>query len=166
MTSTVASANSQAAPIAMIFAFNDRFVVPALDGLTQQELWRALTPHNNPLLWIVGHVVQTRATVLGMLGEHVDTGWGKLFDRGARIGDPGQYPSGSEVAKAMGEITPRLHAALARLGPEQLNRPASLPIPGITTLTDELAFFALHESYHVGQLAYVRKGLGYPGLAG
>ena len=166
MTSTVASSNYQAAPIAMIFAFNDSFVVQALDGLTQEELWRAPNPHNNPLLWIAGHVVQTRATVLGMLGEQVDTGWGKLFDRGAKIGNARQYPSGHEVVKVMGEISPRLHAALARLAPEQLNRPASLPIPGITTLTDELAFFALHESYHVGQLAYIRKGLGYPGMAG
>ena len=33
-------------------------------------------------------------------------------------------------------------------------------------VADELAFFSLHDSYHVGQLAYVRKGLGYPGLAG
>ena len=86
--------------------------------------------------------------------------------RGARIGDPKDYPSGPEVARTMREISPRLHAALAALEDEKLNRPASLPIPGIKTLTDELAFFALHDAYHVGQLAYIRKGLGYPGLAG
>jgi DinB superfamily len=166
MTSTAASASSPAAPVAMIFAFNDRFVVQALDGLTQEELWRAPTTHNNPLLWVAGHVVQTRATVLGILGEQVNTGWGSLFDRGAKIGDAKQYPSGRDVAKLMRDISPRLHGALAKLGPEYLNRPASLPIPGITTLGDELAFFALHESYHIGQLAYIRKGLGYPALAG
>jgi hypothetical protein len=26
------------------------------------------------------------------------------------------------------------------------------------------AFFAYHEAYHIGQMAYVRKWLGYPGL--
>jgi hypothetical protein len=41
-----------------------------------------------------------------------------------------------------------------------------MAIPGLKTMTDELAFFALHDAYHAGQLAYVRKGLGYPGLAG
>ena len=44
--------------------------------------------------------------------------------------------------------------------------PTRLQVPGTKTMADELAFFALHESYHVGQLAFVRKGLGYPGLAG
>lgn len=160
------SANTSAAPIALIFAFNDPFVLQALEGLTHEELWRRLTASNNPLLWVAGHIAQTRAMVLQLLGEQAETGWGSLFDRGAKIGDPKQYPSGSEVARVMSEVSPRLYAALAALQDGQLNRPASLQIPGLKTLTDELAFFALHDAYHVGQLAYVRKGLGYPGLAG
>ena len=162
---TTRTANSSAAPIALIFAFNDPFVPQALDGLTPEELWRPLAKSTNPLLWVAGHIVQTRAMVLQMLGQQAETGWGTLFDRGAKIGDPKDYPSGPEIARGMTEISPRLHDALAALKDEQLNRPASLPIPGLKTLTDELAFFALHESYHVGQLAYVRKGLGYPGMA-
>jgi uncharacterized damage-inducible protein DinB len=118
------------------------------------------------MLWVAGHVVQTRAVVLQMLGEHVDTGWGNLFDRGAKVGEAGRYPSGTEVARVIREVSPRLHATLAGLKDEQLSRPASQGIPGIQTLADELAFFALHDSYHVGQMAYIRKGLGYPGLAG
>lgn len=158
--------NTAAAPIAMVFSFNEHFVLQALEGLTEEELWRAPSSHNNPLPWVAGHVVQTRATVLQMLGESVDTGWGNLFDRGAKIVDAKQYPSGAEVARVMREVSPRLRSALETLGEEQLNRPASLPIPGIQSVGDELAFFALHDAYHVGQLAYIRKGLGYPGLAG
>ena len=162
---TTTTANTAAAPIAMIFAFSDSLVLHALEGLSHEELWRPLTTSNNPLLWVAGHIVQTRALVLQILGEPVETGWGNLFERGARIGNPAEYPSGPEVARMMREISPRLHSALANLQDEQLNRPSSLPIPGLKTLTDELAFFALHDAYHVGQLAYVRKGLGYPGLA-
>jgi hypothetical protein len=84
MTSTAASTTSPAAPVAMIFSFNDGFVRQALEGLTQEELRRAPTIHNNPLLSVAGHVVQTRATVLEVLGEQVDTGWGNLFARGRK----------------------------------------------------------------------------------
>jgi uncharacterized damage-inducible protein DinB len=164
MTTTIA--DTAAAPIAMIFTFSDSLVLQALEGLTHEELWRPLTTSNNPLLWVAGHIVQTRAMVLQILREQAETGWGNLFYRGAKVGNPKDYPSGSEVARVMREISPRLHTALAALQDEQLNRPASLPIPGLKTLTDELALFALHDAYHVGQLAYVRKGLGYPGLAG
>jgi uncharacterized damage-inducible protein DinB len=163
---TTTAAGTAAVPIAIIFAFNDYFVLQALEGLTQEELWRAPTSHNNSMLWVAGHVAQTRASVLQMLGEQIDTGWGNLFDRGAKVEDRKQYPSGPEVARVLREVNPRLRAALSALTDEQLNRPASLPIPGLKTFTDELAFFALHDSYHVGQLAYIRKSLGYPELAG
>lgn len=166
---TSATMSPVAAPIATIFAINDAFVWQALSGLTQEQLWKAPTDRNNGLLWIAGHVVQTRALVLKLLGEPVDTGWGTLFDRGAQaatVADAGRFPSGSEIERVMREVTPRLHAKLASLDDTSLAAPARLQVPGTKTVADELAFFALHDSYHVGQLSYVRKGLGYPGLAG
>ena len=78
---TTAITSVVAAPIAMIFSFNDDLVLRALEGLTQDELWKAPTDRNNAMLWVAGHVVQTRAMVLQLLGEQMDTGWGKLFDR-------------------------------------------------------------------------------------
>jgi uncharacterized damage-inducible protein DinB len=166
---TTATTSPVAAPIATIFAINDGFVLPALEGLTRDELWKAPTERNNAMLWIAGHVVQTRAAILQFLGEVADTGWGKLFDRGAPAATTDgadHYPSHEDIQKAMREITPRLHAKLASLDDAYLAGPARLQVPGTKTVADELAFFALHESYHVGQLAYVRKGLGYGGLAG
>ena len=166
---TTATTSPVAAPIATIFAINDGFALPALEGLTHNELWTAPTDRNNTMLWIAGHVVQTRAMILQLLGDPFETGWGKMFDRGApaaRGADADRYPSRDDVEKAMREITPRLHAKLASLDDTYLAGPARLQVPGTKTVADELAFFALHESYHVGQLSYIRKGLGYPGLAG
>ena len=84
---TTATTSAMAAPVAMIFAINDDLVFRALEGLTHAELWHAPTDRNNPMLWVAGHVVQTRAVVLQLLGEPVETGWGDVFDRGATIGD-------------------------------------------------------------------------------
>jgi uncharacterized damage-inducible protein DinB len=166
---TTATPSAVAAPIATIFAINDGFVLPAIAGLTHDELWKAPTDRNNGMLWIAGHVVQTRAMILQVLGESVDTGWGKLFDRSApaaKLDDAERYPPASDIERVMREVTPRLHAKLASLDDTYLAAPARMQVPGTKTVADELAFFALHESYHVGQLAYVRKGLGHPGLAG
>lgn len=163
---TIANAVTATAPITTIFAINNSLVPGALDGLSDKELWSAPTPRNNAMLWVAGHVVQTRALVLQILGEPIDTGWGKVFDRGATVGKASQYPSGSEIARVMAEITPRLMAKLASLDDETLAKSATIGVPGTKTLADELAFFALHDSYHIGQMVYIRKGLGYPGLAG
>jgi uncharacterized damage-inducible protein DinB len=150
----------------MIFAFNEPFVYQAPNGLTEDELRRAPSDRNNNMLWVAGHIVHTRATVLSFLGDPVDTGWGKLFDRGAALVDAAQYPTGDQIERVMRNVSPRLNARLTSLTDDVLTRPATLQVPGTTTLSDELAFFALHESYHVGQLSFIRKSLGYPGLAG
>jgi DinB superfamily len=163
---TPATTSATAAPVAMIFSFNDDFLFRALDGLTPPQLWQRPTERNNPMAWVAGHLVQSRATVLRLLGDPVDTGWGSLFDRGATIGETSQYPPRDEIERVMREVTPRLHAKLASLDDASLARPASFGLPFAKTLSDELAFFALHESYTVGQLSYIRKALGYPGLAG
>ncbi len=104
--------------------------------------------------------------VLGFLGDPVDTGWGKLFDRGAGLVDATQYPTRDQIEGVMRDVSPRLNAKLTSLTDEVLTRPATMQVPGTKTVADELAFFAFHDSYHIGQLSYIRKSLGYPGLAG
>ena len=163
---TTATKSTVIAPIAMTFLLNDDLALRALDGLTQEELWRAPTDRNNAMLWVAGHVVQTRAMVLGQLGEPVDTGWGDLFERGAKVSDAKRYPERDEIERVMRDVASRLQTKLASLGNEYLAGPATMQLPNATTMADQLAFFALHDSYHVGQMAYIRKSLGYAGIAG
>jgi uncharacterized damage-inducible protein DinB len=163
---TTAATSAIAGPIAMIFAVNEDFVLGALNGLPHEEMWHAPSDRNNAMLWVAGHVVQTRVTILGFLGEPLDTGWGKVFDRGAALVDASQYPSRDEIERVMRDVSPRVRAKLMSLNDESLTRPATMQLPGTKTVADELAFFAFHDSYHVGQMVYIRKSLGYPGLAG
>jgi uncharacterized damage-inducible protein DinB len=130
-------------------------------------LWQRPTDNSNPMLWIAGHVVQTRAALLKLLGEPFDTGWGDLFARGAALQDRARYPSRGDIDPVMRDVTARLHTKLAALDDDQLAGPATGPaFPNAQTVADQIAFLALHESYHVGQLAYLRKALGYPPLVG
>src|SRR5262249_14282408 len=57
---TMAMCSAVAAPIATIFAANDDLALRALDGLTPQQMWEAPTNRDNAMLWLAGHLVQTR----------------------------------------------------------------------------------------------------------
>jgi hypothetical protein len=166
MTTVTASEHSVVRPIAMIFSLNDDLVFRALDGLSPEELWRAPTARNNAMLWIAGHVVQTRIRLLQMLGEVFETGWGGLFDRGAAVGDTATYPPRTEIERVLREVSPLLQTRLSSLTDEFLAGPPTIQLPGATTMADQIGFFALHDAYHVGQMSYVRKSLGYPSLVG
>jgi len=163
---TTAMASAVATPIAMIFATNDILVLRALDGLTPQQLWEAPTDRNNAMLWIAGHLVQTRAQLLGVLGESFDTGWGDRFNRGAVVGAADGYPPREQIERVMGDVSQRLQAKLAALSDVQLAQPPAAAIAGAKTIADQVALFAFHDSYHVGQMAFIRKALGFPALAG
>ena len=111
------------------------------------------------MLWVAGHLVQTRATVLRQLGDSIDTGWGAAFDRGASIGDAGRYPARDEIERVMRDVSERLRSRLASVDDAFLTGPATIQVPGVTTMAEQLAFFALHDTYHVGQMVFLAKHL-------
>jgi hypothetical protein len=152
--------------MAKIFAINDDIVGRAVDGLTDEQLWMRLTERNNPMMWIVGHFVQTRVELLALLGERIDTGWGNRFVRGTSVGDRALYPPREDVQRVMNDVSRLLQAKLATLDDDQLRQPPAMAVPGAGTLAEGIAGFALHDCYHVGQMGYIRKALGYPALAG
>ena len=158
--------NSVLSPLAGIFSINDLLITRALDGLDEQQLWRRTTEHTNPLLWIVGHVVQTRAHARALFGEPLDTGWGGLFEQGALVQEASRYPALSAMSEKRTAITTALMDTLASMTADALAGPPIGPAPpGAKTVADQIGFFAMHDSYHVGQLGYIRKALGKPGIA-
>lgn len=158
------TSSSLVAPLETIFRINDDLLSRALDDVRDDQLWNRPTDKNNPMLWVVGHIAQTRAILLGLIGQPFETGWGDLFARGSSIGDRDKYPAIEQIRRVLAEINENLYPALQSLDEERLAQ----PFPGVPGRTgaDQIAGFAMHDSYHVGQLAYVRKGLGYSAVAG
>jgi len=157
-----------AAPLAWIFTANTQLLVKAFDDVGDDQLWHRPSQQNNPILWIAGHMVGTRALILQLLGDAYDTGWGPQFGRGAVLGHESTYPSKDEVLRVHREVAARLQAKLHTLSLEDLAREVTAgPKPfGVKTVGEQLGFLAMHDSYHLGQVAYVRKALGLSGLVG
>jgi uncharacterized damage-inducible protein DinB len=155
------------APIAYIFQANDGLIRQTLSDLPADALWKQPGGQGNSIMWIVGHITQTRAGLLSLLGERASTGWGELFRRGAQRQDPSAYPE-PQAIKAVGvDLSKRLHAKLDTITEGELGSPVTaVKLPNVHTVLDALAFFAFHEAYHVGQLGYVKKALGYTAIAG
>ena len=105
--------------------------------------------------------------MLGLLEEPFDTGWTDLFTRGSAPHEASSYPSKDDIDKTHRQIVDRLRARFNLLTEADLAAPArGKQVPGSRTVGDQLAFLAFHESYHIGQLAYVRKALGHSAIAG
>jgi len=154
-------------PVAFILAANDSLADRSFIGVKPEDVWTRPTPHTNSILWIYAHMAATRARMLNVLGDDYDPGLGESFGRGAEVQDAGSYPTREKINEVSREVNARLFAKLAAVGDAELAREATGPRPpSAQTVGEQLAFFALHDAYHVGQLAYVRKALGLPGVVG
>ena len=147
--------------IQSMFKTNEELFKRTIDDVPDDKWLTQMDDASNHLLWIVGHMLVTRANVPRIMGEQWSAPWEKLFVRGAKRVSPDEYPSPVEMRNAWDELSETLSKAFATAKPEALASPAK---PGAPTLDGTLAgtvgFLCLHETYHLGQLGYLHKWLG------
>ena len=148
-----------------MFKTNTDLVKKATGDIPADQWLRKPGDSSNHLLWVMGHLVWSRGNILRTLGEDWSLPWEKHFARGAALADESQYPNAEEIRQAWSDVTKRLAACLANVPAEVLEKPYDKPtFDG--KLSGFVAFLAFHETYHVGQLSYLRKWLGHGQLVG
>ena len=154
-------------PLALIFKLNNNLIARSLDGLSDEDVWRQPSGSGNPIGWIVGHLTETRAGVLSEMGMSFDCGWSRVFQRGSALQNRTGYPARTAIESAWKATHAAMRDAFAHVTNERLVGPVSRrPVPGVEHLIDLIAFCGFHESYHVGQVGFIRKQLGHSSIAG
>lgn len=153
------------APSVALFGINSRLFEKAVHGLSPEELVRSVSEASNPILWIAGHVANTRFGLCAMLGRKLHRPWGDIFNRSAARPPADGYPELSVILGAWAAVGAILMARFEELTDAELQAPPPRPFPiPDGSMRGTIAFLAYHEGYHIGQMAYVRKWLGFPGL--
>jgi uncharacterized damage-inducible protein DinB len=149
---------------ALIHRSTHRLLHRALEGITPEQA-AAPRPGTNTILWIACHVVSVRAGFLRGLGGPAGPSWTKQFPRG---GDPAavtEWPSLEQLRATWDEVHAAYVERLEALTAAEVA--AATKIPGLDdTLMGALGLAALHDCYHVGQIAMARRSLGFDRLVG
>jgi hypothetical protein len=150
------------ANIAGMFKTNSDIVNKAIADVTPEHWFQKPGEDSNHLMWVMGHLVVHRGRALKTLGVSWNNPWSTLFDRGAERVADAEYPSIDEVRNAWIDVSAELSSALRQPRADILARPAHAGPPSFDgKVSGIVAFFAYHEAYHVGQVSYLRKWLGY-----
>ena len=153
------------APSVAIYEINNRLFEKAVQGLSAEQLMSSVSEASNPILWIAGHVANTRFGLCAMLGRKLHRPWGDVFNRSATRPAADGYPELSAILGAWTEVSTALMPRFEELTDADLCAPAPRPFPiPDKSMRGAIAFLAYHEGYHLGQMAYIRKWLGFPGL--
>ncbi|KAA6462046.1 DinB family protein [Acidobacteria bacterium AB60] len=148
------------------FRYNDKFLADCHRGLSEEEWRRRPSDCSNSLTWVVGHLVWARKRILDHLDTEWSTPWLDQFARG-RKPETDALPTSAELATAWTEVSGLLATALENASEETLARPATQGPPSADgKLSGVINFLAWHETYHVGQAAYLRCWLGHKSIMG
>lgn len=142
------------------------FILPlCLNDLAEPDARKRVRSGSGPsLAWEVGHMLDFRVKILGLLGSPKESPYTAQFtDKGAREGT--DYPTPAEFQRQWDAIAAELETALEAATDEALSRQVPGGPHGEQTALAFIQFLTWHEAYHIGAMGTIRKELGYAGPA-
>lgn len=139
----------------------------ALENITEEESNLPFSENLNPVKWVVGHLTDARFTLNAIIsGNEINTDYKKLFGKGTSNNIDGSYPTLEAIMENWSTISDRLITHLQNISEEKLlsKPPFQTSIPD-ETLLGLIAYFAIHESFHIGQISVYRKLAAKPAMA-
>ena len=150
------------ANIAGMFKANTDIVGKAVADVEPEHWFRKPGDDSNHLMWVLGHLIVHRGRTLNVLGVNWDTPWASLFARGAERMADTEYPPIEELRNAWMQVSEQLSAALREAPVDVLTKDAPKGPPSFDgKVSGTVAFYAFHDTYHAGQVSFLRKWLGY-----
>ena len=144
--------------VAAIFELNTDLLLNCLDGLSQGDAQRRLDGGGNSIIFLAAHLADTRHFPLA-------NPLSRYLADAQSIEDIGEWPTLDEVRRTWLAVSARLSEVLDTLESGALERTGAHRFPvGDSSPLGMLAFLAQHDSYHVGQAAFIRRQLGKPAM--
>lgn len=147
--------NSKSLAFNQVLKQQDHIFQNAMAGLNEKQALQRPSDNTNHINWLLGHILHCRYMLANMLGEAVENPFGKTYFSPITNGD---YPTVHQIAELWPAVTEKLTqkiAAFTEAGLDERSNPEG-PAP-----SDLIAFFIYHEGYHLGQIGFIRKLLGF-----
>jgi hypothetical protein len=143
-----------------ILDLNERLFLNALEGVSDEQANERISGHNNPLIWIATHTVWARYNMLAFLGRPVQNPFEGKFENAKAYQVADNYPSLETVKTEWRKASALVKEALQTVTEEHLAAEAPVKSPiGEFSNGGTFAFLVQHESYDIGQMAFLKKYL-------
>jgi uncharacterized damage-inducible protein DinB len=153
-------------PLHEMVRLHDALVRNCVEGVSEEDANEQSAPGTNTMAFLFAHLVNARYYMLGLLGRPAADPLQELLGDVNSVEDATDMPSLDELLRMWAEVGPLLAAALDSASEELLAKESGTPFPvADRTLLGAVAFLIHHESYHLGQMAILRRLLGYEAMS-
>jgi hypothetical protein len=141
---------------------NDLFL-KGIATLDDAAASRQVVDNTNPPRWLAGHMLMSRWHLLSLFTDAEELPWASKF---AGKFDPAvDYPTMSELKNAWVTVSDALFAQMSQATDDHFSQAIDWKLPNNDkTVRGACMFLCYHEAWHLGQIAYARKGMGMEGL--
>ena len=148
-------------PLLASFRLNTRLYLNCLEGMDDETARRRIDGRTNSAAFIALHLVDARHLTARVLGMELENPFAAMLESVRGIDDLPRIPPLDEIRRAWVEVSDAVERRLAGLTQEELQAPSPQRFPvDDGTLAGGICFLTTHDSYHVGQMALLRKHLG------
>lgn len=144
---------------------NRRLYLNCLDAVSDEAAARRPNELVNSLGFIACHLLDARHYLARFLGLVLSNPLDDILADVQSIADVRELPRLASLRHEWSRVSVEVHACLSGLSAADLANPSPqrFPIPD-ATFGGAIEFQLHHESYHIGQLALLRKFYGYPAM--
>lgn len=152
-------------PLQAALRLHTDLLLNCLEGLSDGDAQRRVSNRTNSIAFLAAHVTDSRHFLAGYVGCRVENPIVQCLGNVRSIDEMQSLPTLEKIRSAWRTVARRVEHHLLSMTADQLSAPSAqrFPIEGNTVL-DGLAFLVHHESYHIGQMALLRKCLGHPAM--
>jgi uncharacterized damage-inducible protein DinB len=158
--------DSPVAPLAAIFDLNTDLLLNCLEGLSEVDAQRRLAAGGNSIAFLATHLTDSRHFLVTRLGHPLANPLAGFIEDVRSIEEMRAWPSLELIAAAWLNVGAHLQQTLSSLSAAELARTDVPQFPvGDRTAVGMIAFLGQHESYHLGQIGFLRRQLNKPAMS-
>jgi uncharacterized damage-inducible protein DinB len=160
-----ASAHTGAAALAAVLRLNTRLFLNCLVDVTEAHAVERPNGRTNSMSFIACHVVDSRYFLARTLGLDEQNPLDRFTSDVTGIEQMAEMPDLAAIRQAWRAIARTLEECVVGLTEAELRAPSAQRFPvDQHNVIGGIGFLLQHESYHLGQLALLRKFHGYPAM--
>lgn len=159
----IKTASTRTQGLLTLFDMQTSFLSRALEGVSEEDMYKRLDTKANHMAWLAGSLVQQRYYMIKETHPGLKQQGDELFKDNKGIQDGAKYPTIAEYLEDWDKVTPMAREALVNIDDSKLDSEIDMGFMKMSYY-ELISFTIYREASIIGQLALWRRLLDYPAL--
>ena len=145
-----------------IFNMNTKLFIDCMEGITEEQSNVRISSDTNSIKWIAAHIIWARYNASTLMGNPpVNNPYTGLFENFRPTNEADDYKTVIEINEEWKKASDLIENSFLKIENDfwEKEAPIKLSFIGDDTNAGLITFLAQHESFHLGQLAILKKNI-------